>query len=505
MDGSEIRDREFWRGRRAARLRGREARLERHFQRSEIHILVVADGFLAFNDDDTGLADLLAIMARAPARVQFRITTAHRGAPPSDQLAGATPGFRFTDAALAGFDQVWLFAADALGALAADELLAVTRFMQAGKGVFATGDHQDLGAAMCGALPRVRAMRTWHWPGPGPRDEPVAPPAIGAHRHATGAVGEVQQLEPRAYPRRLSRYASEDYPHPLLCGPHGTIRALPAHAHEGGCVVPRDPAAVVVVGPPADRLTLDEFPLDASGRRVLPEIIAHARTTTGAAFGAIAAYDGHRAGVGRVVVGASWHHALDIGAGNSDAPHDLSYLAQLSTYFHNLGCWLAPPARQRNLERWALRYVARSYPLIEELANISHARLELDDYVRIGAAGYRALEAYVRPCAALAVLVDLVAPARRRWPWPIDPWDPPQPGTRDDPGPIAFDARPLELASLGAVFVELARIDDARNPAGLLEAFEQAEATGIRRGAALVHDALAQSAAALSAFVAAIR
>ena len=48
--------------------------------------------------------------------------------------------------------------------------------------VFATGDHEDLGVKMNGRVPRVRAMRKWYFPGPGPNGEPGAPPGIGTLR-----------------------------------------------------------------------------------------------------------------------------------------------------------------------------------------------------------------------------------------------------------------------------------------------------------------------------------
>jgi hypothetical protein len=36
---------------------------------------------------------------------------------------------------------------------------AIAAFMNLGKGVFVTGDHEDLGAGLCGNLPRIRHLR----------------------------------------------------------------------------------------------------------------------------------------------------------------------------------------------------------------------------------------------------------------------------------------------------------------------------------------------------------
>ncbi len=44
-----------------------------------------------------------------------------------------------------------------------DQLWAFVQFMNNGGGLFATGDHEDLGAPLCAAIPRVRSMRRWLW------------------------------------------------------------------------------------------------------------------------------------------------------------------------------------------------------------------------------------------------------------------------------------------------------------------------------------------------------
>jgi hypothetical protein len=67
------------------------------------------------------------------------------------------------------YDQIWLFGIETTCAdmpgravtLASAEVNAIFAHMQAGGGVFATGDHGYLGQALCSALPRVGAMRYW--------------------------------------------------------------------------------------------------------------------------------------------------------------------------------------------------------------------------------------------------------------------------------------------------------------------------------------------------------
>src|SRR5258708_6161783 len=61
--------------------------------------------------------------------------------------------------------------------------------MDGGGGVFATGDHEDLGVVLNGRVPRVRSMRKWYWPNPGPLGEPIAPDALGTGRIETTQPG----------------------------------------------------------------------------------------------------------------------------------------------------------------------------------------------------------------------------------------------------------------------------------------------------------------------------
>lgn len=69
----------------------------------------------------------------------------------------------------------------------------------------------------------------------------------------------------------------------------------------------------------------DEFPLNAGGTRIVPQVIAWSyvpagnnargskQPTQAHDFGAISAYDGHRAGgKGRVVCDATWHHFVNV-------------------------------------------------------------------------------------------------------------------------------------------------------------------------------------------------
>lgn len=81
------------------------------------------------------------------------------------------------------YDVMWMFGAhgqNANGAnnLKADEVAAVEAFMDAGGGVVATGDHESIGADMCGRISRVRLMRAWY--GDGLTSTPP-PTSLGQH------------------------------------------------------------------------------------------------------------------------------------------------------------------------------------------------------------------------------------------------------------------------------------------------------------------------------------
>jgi hypothetical protein len=60
-----------------------------------------------------------------------------------------------------------------------EQLWAFVQFMNNGGGLFAAGDHEDLGAPLCAAIPRVRSMRRWLWQvgdNPYPQNDDGTPP-----------------------------------------------------------------------------------------------------------------------------------------------------------------------------------------------------------------------------------------------------------------------------------------------------------------------------------------
>jgi hypothetical protein len=332
------------------------------------------------------------------------VTTAHRGEPstgfpyPKD---AQIKNFCFDDPKCFDpdqYDQVWLIgiASPILDgtatALRDTELKVLAKFMQDGGGVFATGDHEDLGANLCGRLPRVRSMRKWKFDanlnlyGNFPEDTDIAPPVMGPHRHETLVPVSKFEVDSNNIPfdnqsddvpatiqpylyvfSSMKGIGSWVYPHPVLCSSRGPIHVLPDHMHEGSCVVPKDVRQKFKI---LD-LEFDEYPKNQWNEQPIPEVIAEATVKKGSkstlkykdfssvpsdkspddyfkfgntsyidsptefdTFGSIGVYNGHIAKVGRVVVDSTFHHFVNInlnGAGSNNPPGSVKSMGFYAT------------------------------------------------------------------------------------------------------------------------------------------------------------------------------
>ena len=362
-----------------------EALRDRYFFGCKLRILVVADYFLYFNDEDFGLSELVSTLRdMSTSLYPVFVDLAHRDNPGASRLAGATPNFVFTEEALRNYDQIWIMAAEtgAFTPISQAEQQAIRAFMDGGGGVFATGDHEDLGVTVGGYIPRVRSMRKWFWPSPGPNGEPVAPHGGDATRHDTNRPGHDPGFTFDDQSDDIPQTISPTYfgtiiqsVHPVLCGPRGPIRVLPDHPHEGECVEPNTSATYTIGGD-----TFAEYPDGPSGDPLAPAVIATSTMIPGAEapaiskppiaggdFGAIGAWDGHRAGdYGRIVVDATWHHFINvnlIGSRSNGPPNPavpktmgflhseegLKHLNDIKTYYRNIANWLTPRSMRRCL------------------------------------------------------------------------------------------------------------------------------------------------------------
>jgi hypothetical protein len=298
-------------------------------------------------------------------------------APDSPDESPASFNFRLTNAGfdIDEYDQIWFFGdfpsnnpddpSDAkYSPLDNAELKLLAEWMDRGGGVFATGDHANLGASMCSRIPRVRTMRKW-------TAAQGVPPQHGPGRHETtqGAQGTVttyaeeedavpQTIEPVYRPTATSIALRTWVPHPLLCARDGVIDRFPDHMHEGE----------VIAG---DAVQLDqplaipgyagvEYPaaVDPAESRPRPQVVAYGRTTpqwqhedgpvNPKRFPLIGAYDGDPAGIGRVVVDSTWHHWFSV---NLHGLRDLNppVYGHMQAYYRNVALWLATPAQRDSM------------------------------------------------------------------------------------------------------------------------------------------------------------
>jgi hypothetical protein len=278
---------------------------------------------------------------------------------------------------------------------------AVVNFMQAGGGLFSTGDHEDLGAGMCMDIPRVRNMRYW--------TITTTPSATGTDRLTTNLPGrsdiagsndkyefsdQSDQFPQRLYVNFRTDAGGIGTAHPLLqvpgSVPNRAIEVFPDHPHEGECIIPSNLTTKLPDG------STDEWPTEpGSTTRVVPEMVAitvsHGNAFPGKAavqprsFIAICAYDGQRADVGRVVTDATWHHFVNVNIKPGMASLGGRDLADIKQYYGNLANWLMP----KNL-RFCLRYPwilkeLMQFPLFEEVPPMPSIKHDAPTLLKIGA------------------------------------------------------------------------------------------------------------------------
>ncbi|RZI74787.1 MAG: hypothetical protein EOP13_07535 [Pseudomonas sp.] len=525
------------------------------WRRCTVKTLIVADGSLNFGEGDFGLSTFVrALRHEAPARVGFQLTLAHIRNVGDAAMLASEPGianriqaFRFDNAAHFTpemYDQIWLFGIETAYAtaagrgpfLAAAEINAIHAHMQRGGGIFATGDHGYLGQALSGGLPRVRGMRHWgdfpsadnnqnHVSMSGPRRNDS-----NQEGHDTGSSFS-DQSDDVPQPLDLLLYSSyagflrnARYPHPVFCGRTGRIDVFPDHPHEGECRAPSDASGAFGGA--------DEYPVDASGTRVVPEVIAWGRVRSGnnargsksptvaQTFGVASAYDGHRAGgKGRIVCDSTWHHFVNVNLigvlegggfdefsvpGEHASKHDgflasatgLATLGKIKNYYTNVGVWISPPERHACFHRFAWWEIVFSERIVEATLTSPDIPLEKISGPALMHIGIHARDVFARRASQCQSLEWLIDWSRRfievAW---LDPWDPITRTRleRGDPPLPTTDPMPVLDVALGAALVAMRqqfpfppdRISD-KDDTVALQAIDQGTRFGLRLATKLV-------------------
>ncbi|MDG2533931.1 hypothetical protein P6144_09760 [Sphingomonas sp. HITSZ_GF] len=481
-----------------------------------VRVLVVADGLDFDPTNGFGLTTFVRALLDMPGSyVRFAITLAHLDdiepdsvemMPGETRIAARIPNFKFDVAAHFApdrFDVIFLFGIDSFysrgagypaDSLSDAELQAIAEFQNGGGGLFATGDHGSLGKAMCHKVARARGMRLWDSTSAQNEDDQVS--MDGPRRNDTNRRGDAtsefddqsddipQTISPVFYSRRngIFRYT---FPHPLLCSPTGPIRVMPDHPHEGQCALPEDVEATIdytaSLGP-------EYPPASDGGARPLPEIISYNTvlpgTTSGGkdptisqTFAGICAYDGHRAGVGRVVTDSTWHHFVNINLvgiptkpvgdpkrlGFLASPTGQAHFEAIKTYYRNLAVWLSPPERIQCMNSHFLWWIVQRERVLEAVLTARAIGLEKVDTRTLSLIGRHArdvLGRYAGPCQSMRVIIDLLQ-ARPELVKEIDPWIPRDAKLRDlervedgEELPLV-DLQPMLEAVLGGALVAI--------------------------------------------------
>ncbi|HEV2817806.1 MAG TPA: hypothetical protein VGW40_11385 [Allosphingosinicella sp.] len=318
-----------------------------------IRVLIVLDGQFRFADMATPASSFhdftYATLVSALADADMEVTKANRHADSTADMG--MDNFNFASADLLAFDVIWLIGWDgrndrdippddapsATEGMGAAALNKIAQFMEQGGGVFATGDHDSVGADMSGHIPRVRAMRRWFG-----RDDSARPSGVSAllanYPPMTSERADTTRPSPNSHydehpaPFVWFENQSDSVPqtltpegptHPILRRAGHDITVFPDHMHEG-TTLGDAPEFDYGQNSPYGDTSKPEFPHDERPRVIATgQVLANANYAA-AGFGTdttpamarpinlLSVYDGRAVGVGRIVTGSTFHHYVDI-------------------------------------------------------------------------------------------------------------------------------------------------------------------------------------------------
>lgn len=402
-----------------------------------INVLIVCDGALNFHAGDFGLSEFLTTFNKLESlsNVDYRVTIAHRGnvnAVPNPVVVNSISSFKFdTSVNLKNFDQVWLFAINTGGAITAAEVNAIEKYMNEGGGLFATGDHGFLGAAMCGNIPRVKDMRYWSDTPAGSNNNTNEVSMAGRRRNDTNvprpgnSIANTFDHQSDSHPQTIAvRTFGGGKPHFLLSistniRPSGIIDIMPDHPHEGECK-------------PQTSFTVN-------GMSIATQIIATSFVTGGNTSGgkdatdphcfpSISVFDGRPANVGRIVIDSTWHHFVNInlnGAGSAQSGLTAGQFEVIQQYYMNISTWMTRRKVMLCLAKQAMVDLLKNSQLVEATLNNPDQKLEeisLTDLNSIGALAEEILGDRFNPVFAREFFLELFEDYSVEFADMMNPW-----------------------------------------------------------------------------------
>ena len=383
------------------------------------------------------------------------------------------------------FDVMYIFAVNSGSPtnMNDEELSALHEWMNAGHGVFATGDHSTLGQRLASRIPRVGTMRKW-------TEEDEVPPGTTEKRIDTnqpdpsnpgqlnGTAVIPNSAQSDEFPQKITVLPFRKvpagplreihYPHEILCHPqHGKFNVMPDHPQEGECFRPRDITIDAKVRFETEVDNDDEYP-KVSGSREHPRIIARGRNSheydlekgevDPYVFDMISVYDGYKANVGRVVVDSTWHHWYGM---NIDDIKDAGgeNWAKIGRYFLNIAKYLAPEGLYKNRCTWDIIDAQFDYPFVEEFVWDKTA----DNIYDIGVSFHESLTRRIGNCGTIQLAIYRICEYK---PWLCELLERETlPGLDPrDPSPVCLSCPPIDVLikyALGGIAIQTADIRES--------------------------------------------
>lgn len=440
------------------------------WQRCKTHVLVVADRGINFGTGPFELSEFLTTFNKLKTQtgIDYQVTLAHRGnaaQSPNPAVVSHLSGFNFSKIDLNQFDQIWMFAFSTVP-ISDDEVKSITGFMDNGGGVFATGDHGNLGIGMCGKIPRVSEMRYWdNFPVDAGEFSEVA--MTGKRRNDTNepkpenSSANTFDHQSDIYPQKIGvRTFGQGMPHPLLSVSQakrasGIIDIMPDHPHEGEC---KPETSFLVNGTSIPtQIIATSF---VKGGNIAPgkaEAEPHC-------FSSIAVWNGRQAGAGRIVVDSTWHHFININLngvgtvqpGLTDEDFDL-----VQQYYMNIATWISRRQIRLCWGRWQLWELFRESQLVEaslENTTMKSSDLTLKELRSIGALAEELLADKFGPSISRDLLVETLAETKINWADILASWNPLSDNESRTSNPMDLQWLNMDVifhASLGMGFIAL--------------------------------------------------